>query len=216
MTELYKIMDSTINQIETRIRSWQRGSIFFISDFADLGSTEAVRQALNRLTKAGVILRPGRGVYCYPEIMPAIPELGIKEGVRTPSVDEIAQAIAKRDCCRICPTAPVAQHYLRLSQQVPMNVVYFTDGSGRRIPMGSGHGILFKHTSDMKLFSYQSDLMRLLVVSMKDIGEGMLNAEELRVIGKHLENVSEVDFNNDIKLAPDWIRAELQKLYVVH
>ena len=66
----------------------------------------------------------------------------------------------------------------------------------------------------MKLFSYQSDLMRLLVVSMKDIGEGMLNAEELRVIGKHLENVSGEDFNNDIKLAPDWIRAELQKLYV--
>lgn len=210
------MIDSTYNQIETRIRSWERGTIFFISDFADLGSTEAVRQALNRLTKAEVILRPGRGVYCFPEITLAMPEFGFEEGVRTPSVDEIAQAIAKRDCCRICPTAPVAQHYLGLSQQVPMNVVYFTDGSGRRIPMGSGHGILFKHTSDMKLFSYRSDLMRLLVISMKDIGEGMLNADELRVISKHLEGVNEEDFNNDIKLAPDWIRTELQRLYVVH
>ena len=82
--------------------------------------------------------------------------------------------------------------------------------------MGARHGILFKHTSDMKLFSYQSDVMRMLVVSMKDIGEGMLNADELRVIGKHLRSVSEEDFNNDIKLAPDWIRAELQRLYVVH
>ena len=207
--------DSTINQIEVRIRSWERGRIFFISDFADLGSTEAVRQALNRLTKAGVIIRPGRGVYCFPEISQAIPELGIDEGVLTPSVDAIAQAIAKRDCCRICPTAPLAQHFLGLSQQVPMNVVYLTDGSGRRIPIGGRNGILFKHTSDMKLFSYQSDMVRLLVVSMKDIGEGMLNEGELRIIGKHLESVSEVDFNNDIKLAPDWIRAELQRLYVV-
>lgn len=210
------MVDSTIAQIEQRIESWERGRIFFISDFADLGSTEAVRQALNRLTKAGVIIRPGRGVYCYPEIMPAIPEYGFEEGVRTPSVDEIAQAIAKRDCCRICPTAPVAQHYLGLSQQVPMNVVYFTDGSGRRIPMGAGHGILFKHTSDMTLFSYQNDTMRLLVVSMKDIGDGLLNEDELRVIGKHLKGVSDDDFNNDIKLAPDWIRTELQRLYVVH
>ena len=60
-------MDSIASKIEERIRSWERGRIFFINDFADLGSAEVVRQTLNRLTKAEVILRPGRGVYCYPK-----------------------------------------------------------------------------------------------------------------------------------------------------
>jgi len=170
-------MDSIASKIEERIRSWERGRIFFINDFADLGSAEVVRQTLNRLTKAEVILRPGRGVYCYPkEYGKEMEILGLSGKYIEPTVDDIAWAIAERDHSRIAPNIAYAQYQLGLSQQIPMNVVYLTDGSGRRIPIGQRHGILFKHSSDpfacksnslIDSFQYQDDtaLIRELVMS---------------------------------------------------
>lgn len=210
-------MDSIASKIEERIRSFARGKIFFINDFADLGSAEVVRQTLNRLTKSELILRPGRGVYCYPkECDKLLEQFGVTDKYVEPSVDDIAWAIANRDHCRIAPSTAYAQYQLGLSQQVPMNVVYLTDGSGRRIPMGQRHGILFKHSSDMSLFAYQSRLMQMLVISLKDIGAQWIGDKEKQVIARHLKNVSLEEFNNDIKLAPEWMRLELQKLYEVH
>jgi len=210
-------MDSIASKIEERIRSFERGKIFFISDFADLGSAETVRQSLNRMTKNGVILRPGRGVYCYPkECGRGLEQFGIMDKYIEPSVDEIAWAIADRDHCRLALSTAYAQYQLGLSQQIPMNVVYLTDGSGRRIPMGQRHGILFKHSSDMSLFAYRSRLMQMIVISLKDIGEQWVGNKERQVIAHHLKDVSDEEFNNDIKLAPEWIRLELQKLYEIH
>lgn len=48
-------MDSLIQKVEKRITSWKRGRVFFGNDFADLGTSDAVRQALGRLAKEGRI-----------------------------------------------------------------------------------------------------------------------------------------------------------------
>lgn len=209
-------MDSVAKKIEARISSWERGKVFFISDFADLGTAEVVRQTLNRLTKAGLIIRPGRGVYCYPkETSAALRLLGLGD-YSEPSTDEIAEAIALRDKSRIVPHVAYAQYQLGLSQQIPMNVVYLTDGSGRKVPMGKGHGILFQHTSDMSIFAFNNKLMQLIVISMKGASDGELTEQEQVAIAEHLKKVSKKDFDNDIKLAPERVRVKLQKLYEVH
>jgi hypothetical protein len=59
-----------------------------------------------------------------------------KIGLLFPSPDKIAQAIAKRDNARILPTGNYAMNLLGLSTQVPMNVVYLTDGSPRKVNIG--------------------------------------------------------------------------------
>ena len=51
-----------------KIRQMDRGTIFFIDDFIELGSSGAVRIALMELKKQGIILRLARGIYCYPQI----------------------------------------------------------------------------------------------------------------------------------------------------
>ena len=51
-----------------KIRQMDRGTIFFIDDFIEFGSSGAVRIALMELKKQGIILRPARGIYCYPQI----------------------------------------------------------------------------------------------------------------------------------------------------
>lgn len=59
---------SIITQIEERIKSFGRGSIFYPDDFMDLGTSEAIRQSLTRLSKDEKIVRVAQGIYCYPQI----------------------------------------------------------------------------------------------------------------------------------------------------
>lgn len=73
-----------------------------------------------------------------------------------PTLDEIAKAIAKRDKAQIVSTGLHALNLLNLSTQVQANIVYLTDGTTRRISIGEGKDILFKHTSEVKRLKYKS------------------------------------------------------------
>ena len=126
-----------------------------------------------------------------------------------PSIEEIAEGIAKRDKVRIVPTGAYALYQLGLSTQIPANVVFITDGSQRRVTIGKGRGILFKHTSEMRTFAYQSQLMALIVIALREIGETNVTGEQLDIIKQHIEKVSEQDFAHDIQLAPIWVRKAL-------
>ena len=83
------------------------------------------------------------------------------------SIEDIAQAIAKRDKANIVPMGAYALNRLGLSRQMPMNVVFLTNGAPRRIKIGNGRGILFKHSSSGKNFAYKSELMMLALVQGK-------------------------------------------------
>ena len=110
------------------------------------------------------------------------------------------------------PTGAYVLNMLGLSTQVPANVVFVTDGSPRRVSIGKGKGILFKHTSEMRNFAYQSQMMMLIVTAMREIGEGNITSEQLEIIKTHLKKVSPEQFQNDIQLAPIWVRKTLQNV----
>ena len=119
----------------------------------------------------------------YPETLDPI----LGGGYAFPSLDAIAKAIAKRDNLRIAPTGDHALNWLGFSTQVPCNAVYWTDGTQRRINIGKGRGILFKHSTSMDNFAYQSDLMQLIVLAMRERGNGNLTETEaeVHVLGEH-------------------------------
>ena len=62
----------------------------------------------------------------------------------------------------------------------------------------------------MRNFAYQSQMMMLLVTAMREIGEGNITSEQLEIIKTHLKKVSPEQFQNDIQLAPIWVRKTLQ------
>jgi hypothetical protein len=158
-----------------------------------------------RLCQSEVIIRVAQGIYYYPKI-----DTKWGSGIIPPSIEEVANGIAKRDKVRIMPTGAYVLNMLGLSTQVPANVVFVTDGSPRRVSIGKGKGILFKHTSEMRNFAYQSQMMMLIVTAMREIGEGNITPEQLAIIKTHLEKVSPEEFQNDIQLAPIWVRKTLQ------
>jgi len=198
--------ESTHNKIESAIKKKGRGKLIFSNDFSDFGTNVAVRHALSRLCKRDLILRLAEGIYLYPKIDK---ELGL--GVLYPSIDTIAKAIAKKDKARIVPTGLYALNRLGFSTQVPANAVYLTDGSPRRIKVGKGKGILFKHTVPKNL-AYKSDLAMLIVFALKEITKEKVTQEHLEKLKYVLQQVPKEEILQDIKLMPAWIKNLIVKL----
>lgn len=193
-------MESTANQIEKRIESKKRGVFIFSSDFVDIATPENVTKVLQRMMKAGKIIRVCQGVYYYPRI-----DTKYGLGVIKPTTTEIALAIAKRDGVDIFPTGSYALHALGLSTQVPANAVFITNGSPRKINIGRKKDILFKHSDNAHNFEYKSKEMQLVVAALKEIGKGLATEEELTIIKEIVDRVPENQFKHDLALAPNWI-----------
>jgi hypothetical protein len=201
---------SVENKIVEKIKNHKRGKIFFADDFALLGSSDSIRQALQSLQKSGLLVRVATGVYCYPKINKFE---WLDEKYLLPSIDEIAHAIAKRDKIRIVPTGEYALNALGFSTQVVINVVYITDGAPRRIKVGEGKGILFKHTSEIRRLSFNSELLMLIDSALREIGEGKVRLHELKIIKEKLKYITQKDIDRDIDLMPIWVREIVLKLW---
>jgi hypothetical protein len=202
-------MQSTISQIENKIKNSKRGKIFFQDDFATFGTPGAIRLALLRIEKKGLLVRVAHGIYVYPKLNKFE---WLDEKYILPTIDEIARAIARRDRIRVVPTASHAFNALGLSNQVPANAIYITDGTARRIKVGKGRGILFKHTSNIRNLDYKSELLMLIVLALREIGEGKVTDTQLAVIKEHFSRITKKEFEADIKLIPLWIRQLLLSL----
>ena len=202
-------MVSVENKIESKIKKQRRGKLIFASDFSSFGSSEAVFKSLQRLQKSGFLMRVAHGIYYYPKINK---NKYIKSKYVMPSIDEIAYGIAKRDKIRIVPTGLYALNALGLSTQVPANAVFITDGAPRRIAVGKGKGILFKHTSEARSLAYKSKLLMLIVSALREIGESKVTPQQLEIIKSHFLHITEHELNTNIQLMPIWVRKILLSL----
>ena len=195
-------MTSIEDKILQHIEAFPKGELFLPSDFSELGSSEAVRLSLFRLEKEGVITRVAQGIYVRPRESSLIGKL-------TPTAEEVAETIAKRDKIRTTPTGSYALNALGLSTQVPMNIVLLTDGSPREIKVGK-RKIKFKKTTPKNLMA-KGKISRLVIQALKEIGNGKVTAVEEQKILDVLKKENEKDLKHDIALAPVWIQKIMSK-----
>jgi len=198
------IMQSTHNQIEKDILKKKKGKIIFSSNFANYGTDVAVRHTFSRLCKKGFLIRLSAGIYLYPETDREI-------GVVYPSIEKIAKEIAKQEKARIIPTGVYALNALGLSTQVPMRVVFLTDGTPRMINIDGEASIKFKKLAP-KYLSFKSKLMSLIVFALREIGENKVTSEQLERIEELLQNEKQELITSDLILAPAWVKNIILKL----
>ncbi|WP_140938445.1 DUF6088 family protein [Sphingobacterium lumbrici] len=190
-------MESVDNKIIAKIKKAKRGSLFFIEDFLNLGTSKAVSKALERLVEKEDLSRVSRGIYSRLRIDPIL-------GAISPTTEEIAEAVRRRDKARIIPTGILALNALGLSPQVPMNLVYLTDGAARTIQIGK-RKIVFKKTSPRNLAAIGS-ISSLAIQALREIGKDNVTEDEINSILRQLEKEDPYRLQHDIKLAPEWIR----------
>ncbi len=196
-------MNSTGDKIEQKIKTLKSGVILFTEDFQEYGNPGAVKVALHRFVKKGLIAAIARGIYAKPTFSKLLNQDVL------PSAEEVAIAIAKRDKARLLPTGAYALNALGLSTQVPLRIVYLTDGSPRTIKIGN-RTIQFKKTTPKNL-ALKGKISKLVVQALKEIGKDKATSHELEKIQNLLLKEDKQDLKHDIALAPQWIAEIMAK-----
>ena len=184
------------NRIAEALKTFPKGSVLFVDDFLDFGNPESVKKALLRLHEKELLVRLAHGIYLYPRIDKEL-------GVLFPSTEEIATAIARRDKARIVPTGVHALNKLGLSTQVPLKLVYLTDGAARIVKIGK-RTIAFKKTNP-KALSVKGEISGLVIQALKTIGKNSLDVLAVEKIKAILKNEKKENVIHDAKLSPAWI-----------
>ena len=196
-------MQSIHSQLEDKILSLKKGAIVFVSDFAEFGTAENVKKVLLRLEKKQLLVRLAHGIYLYPKIDKEL-------GILYPSTESIAEAIAKRDKIRIIPTSIYALQQLGISTQIPMNVIYLTDGAPRKIKVGK-RTITFKKTAPKNL-AIKNKVLSNIVQGLKELGKENITDEIRQKINQALQKVPVKALKEEILNAPVWVRNEVLSL----
>ena len=184
------------NKVAQTLIKLQKGSILFVDDFLDFGNSESIKKALFRLKEKGLLIRVAHGIYLYPKKDKDL-------GVLYPSAEEIAVAIAKRDKARIIPTGVQALNKLGLSTQIPLKVVFLTDGAARSVKIGK-RTITFKKTSPKNLLA-KGEISGLAIQALKSIGQDKIEDDVLTKLLTILKKEKKENILHDAKLAPAWI-----------
>jgi hypothetical protein len=188
---------STHNKILETVTNSRKGSLLFPSDFVETGNTNAVKTALSRLAQDGTLQRLAKGIYLYPKEDSLL-------GTLQPSLEEIAQAIAKRDGVRIMPTGISALNKLGLSTQVPMKMVYLTDGQPKKITIGKS-AITFKRAAPKKL-ALKGKISSLVIQALEELGQKVLKDEKtVNRITELLQKEDKKIIKQDAKFTSAWI-----------
>lgn len=196
-------MGKTQTYIRDSLSVKKPGDLVFAADFKGKGTEAAIRKSLSRLVAEGVIKRAAHGIYYLPKIDPLFGELH-------PSAEEIAQKIADKERVRIQPTGIYALNKLGLSTQVPMKMVYLTDGVQRLLTIGKVK-IKFKATTNKKL-SMKGELSKLIILALEELDLKKIDTRREAKIRELLLKEDPEKLNHDLALAPGRIHDYIVKL----
>lgn len=186
-----------------RIRSRGAGRVVSATDFLDLGSRHAVDVALARHARAGAIRNLARGLY-------DLPRRDSQLGLLSPSVDSIADALRGRDAVRLQPAGAYAANLLGLSDQVPMRIVFLTDGVARQVRIG-GLQIVLKRTTPRNMAT-AGRISGLVIQGLRHVGKQHADDRVVAVLRRRLTASDKQQLLHDLRLAPAWVAQIMRQI----
>ncbi|QIE48212.1 hypothetical protein G5B38_21650 (plasmid) [Pseudohalocynthiibacter aestuariivivens] len=191
------------SKIKQRIIGKGRGAIFAPSDFLDIGSRASVDQALSRLADHGVIRRLTRGLYDYPKKSPRF-------GYVSPSADDVAQAVARKDNQVLQPSPAMAANQLGLSTQVPSKPTYMTDGPTRVKTIGQ-QVIQFRNASSKTLVG-AGQKTGAVFQALRYVGKDRVDDQVIGKLARALDDKDRTLLSKQSKHVPAWMHPVVQQI----
>jgi hypothetical protein len=198
-----KWLQSADKAILDRIRGHGRGWVFTPSHFLDLAPRPAIASTLKRQTDSGRFRKLARGLYDYPKTHP-------KVGMLAPAADAVAKALSGRDAVRLQPSGAYAANLLGLSEQVPMRVVFLTDGPSRVVRVGA-MTIQLRQTTPRNMAA-SGRLTGLVIQALKHLGQEHVTPQRIAHLKRTLPADERQSLAKDLKLAPTWMHPILREL----
>lgn len=191
-------MTRMADKILKRVSAHGRGRwVCTPKDFLDLGSREAVDQALSRLVKAGQLRRVGHGLYDMPRMSDVLK--------RPAPVDLNAAiaALARRDGVRIMPDGLAAANQLGLTNALPAKASYVTDGSSRTVKI-DGRTVRFRHAGP-SVMQWAGKPSAPVVQALRWLGpEAAADAQIVSILSRHLPDAVKLDLFKNSRHLPGW------------
>lgn len=185
------------DKVIKRIYRLGRGSVFSARNFADLAPGATIDLVLSRQAKRGKIRRIARGLYDYPESDPVLGEVA-------PSVEAISKALAKIGYLKLQPSGAYAANLLGLSEQVPMKIIFLTDGASRKLKIGN-RDIILKRTTPRNMAA-AGHLGGLVIQALRHIGQHSIDANVIAGLRRVIPSDKRAEVLHDSLCAPVWIR----------
>lgn len=198
-----KHAQSVDSLILDRVKKRRPGWVFTPTDFKDLGSRDAVATALKRHKQAGLIRQVARGLY-------DVPRKHAMFGVLLPDLDAVIEAIKRRDAVRLQPTGAYAANLLGLTEQVPMRVVFLTDGPQRSFKLGN-LSISFKNTTPRNMAT-AGRISGLVIQAMRWMGRDNIDDSTVKRLRKKLDRKAKAQLLADLRHAPVWIAERMREI----
>ena len=195
------VQDQVLALIKTKAGRGRR--VHVPRDFLDLGSRDAVDQALSRLARAGVVRRLLRGVYDFPKRHPRL-------GTLAPNLDDVAKAIARSTGCHIQLSGSHAANSLGLSTQVPARLVYLTNGSSRTVRIGN-QTIQFRHATPRTLAAAGSTA-GTVIQALRHLGPDDVTSDTIDRIRTKLTRRDLAELEEYVRIVPSWLKPTLSEL----
>ena len=166
-------------------------------DFLDIGSREAVDQALSRLVKAGRLRRVGRGLYDEPRMS------GVLKRSAPVDFDAAITAIARKDGIQVMPDGMVAANQLGLTNAVPARPCYVTDGASRSVEI-DGRTIHFRHASP-SVMRWAGKAAAPVVQALRWLGPAAAaDAQVASILKRRLPDAVKRDLSQNSRDLPGW------------
>ena len=189
-------MQTVANRVLKVIRGHGLGWVFTPASFKGIGGRAAVESALRRYKNDGTIRQVARGLYDYPRTDPQL-------GVLAPSVDQIVAALEVRDAVRLQPSGAYAANLLGLSDQVPMKIVFLTDGPTRKLQVGNRQ-ILLKRTTPRNMAT-AGRISGTVIHALRWLGQRHVDDRVTSILRERLHAKDKAQLLKDIHYAPIWI-----------
>ncbi|CYU65738.1 hypothetical protein HO901_10365 [Streptococcus suis] len=191
-------------KIKNKIDNLSDGAVFISNDFLEIADYETVRKTLNRFVNDGTIQRVVNGVYYKPRYIELIGEY------ESPSINEVAIAIARKYNWTIAPSGNTALNLLGLSTQVPAQWTYISDGRYVDFLIGNTK-LVFKRTTNSTI-SNMSQLTALVIQAIKAIGKDNISEEQILYLKKRLTKSDKEKLLEEGKTTSAWIYKILKKI----
>lgn len=197
------VMQSIDDKLLSMIYGRGRGIVFTPKLFSALADPRSIGMALTRLHRKGTIRRLKRGLYDYPRKHPQL-------GLLSPSVDAVAQALIDRDATRLQPSGAYAANLLGLSNQVPMKVVFLTNGPSKHVKLGKQEIILRRTTP--RNTATAGRVSGLVIQALRYIGRKNIDDSMLHALKRRLSDDDMNQLSKDLRYAPAWIASIIRNI----
>lgn len=196
-------MQTIEDKILSRFYGRGRGHVATQKFFLDLGSRDGIDKALSRLVKNGKLKRIARGLYEYPRTNPLLGEL-------SPDLEKVAAAMAGREGIRLQPTGAYAANLLHLSEQVPMKVVFLSDGVSKTATIGNQSIELRK--ASPKRMQLAGKISGLVFEALREIGKEHLTDQHITTLQNTLTREQKGKVLYDLREAPAWMHPHIREI----